>query len=320
MQTSFILSDETINERGYRILTSGIDLERFQKNPIMLWMHRRDDGYDFSQVLPIGKWDNVRVEDGKLMADPVFDQKDNFAKLIQYKVEQGIVKGASIGIRTVEISDDPKFIEKGQTRSTVTKCELYEASIVDIPANKNTVQLFSDGASNEIPLLINNEMADKKDEKQITFKNEADLMTFMSEKFGLEPKAENTKTKNPPKEDELKFKNESSLLTWIKEKFGLQPKAKQTETEEDLTSEEDETENSEELDETEDETTEENAADPKDQEIAELKGQVEILKKAPGAQNKKAVTKTDSKQGASNSFEVYSTARKMFDTVSNLVE
>ena len=48
MSKSFILSEESINDRGFRVLTGGINLERFKKNPVMLWMHHRDHGYSIA--------------------------------------------------------------------------------------------------------------------------------------------------------------------------------------------------------------------------------------------------------------------------------
>ena len=35
--------------------------------------------------MPIGKVENLRVEDGKLIGTPVFDQNDDFAKRIESK-------------------------------------------------------------------------------------------------------------------------------------------------------------------------------------------------------------------------------------------
>lgn len=270
MQRSFILSDENINERGFRVLTSGIDLERFEKNPVMLWMHRRDGGYEANQVLPIGKWDNIRIEDNKLMADPVFDENDTFAKLIKSKVDSGFVKGASIGIRAIELSDDPKLAQKGQTRATITKCELYEASVVDIPANKNTVQLFSETSETEIPVLNFIAMAENTEQTKFSFESEADLLLYMKEKFALVPVAER---QDEPKE-EVKF------FGWLRKFF-------HTETAE--TKEPAQAANpvAEPL------AVAAPAPDPKDQEIETLKAQIEALKHAPGAVNKKAAPETD---------------------------
>ncbi len=133
-----------MNSYGFRVLTDGIDVSRFEKNPIMLWNHSRTWAGREDEVLPIGRWENVRKEDGKLMADAVFDEKDDFSIRIRQKVEQGILNACSIGLRVVEQSDDPSVLVPGQTRCTVTRCVLLECSIVDIPSNQNACALYDD--------------------------------------------------------------------------------------------------------------------------------------------------------------------------------
>lgn len=44
MSKRIILSDSSLNRYGYRVLTEGINLEAFKKNPVMLYMHLRDEG------------------------------------------------------------------------------------------------------------------------------------------------------------------------------------------------------------------------------------------------------------------------------------
>lgn len=56
MAYTFLLSDETINSYGTRVLTAGIRLENFLKNPIMLWNHTRAWSDKEDQILPIGRW------------------------------------------------------------------------------------------------------------------------------------------------------------------------------------------------------------------------------------------------------------------------
>lgn len=143
MPKEFIVSDETLNRRGYKINTGGIDLANFLKNPICLYNHIQPDSWgNQHKILPIGKWENLRIENGVLIATPVFDDKDDFAKKVKSQVEQGILSAASIGIKILEWSDDPMHLLPGQTRPTITKCELREISIVTIPANANAVTLY----------------------------------------------------------------------------------------------------------------------------------------------------------------------------------
>lgn len=100
---------------------------------------------------PIGKWTNIRKEDGKLLADAEFDENDELAKLIASKVEGGFLSAASIGFRVVASSEDASVLLPGQSRPTVTKCKILECSIVDIPANSNALALYDD-AGNKIDL------------------------------------------------------------------------------------------------------------------------------------------------------------------------
>lgn len=138
---TFVLLDETLNEYGFWIPLAGLDVEQFKKNPIMLWMHNRAWRGTEDEVLPIGRWDNVRVEGGKLLADAVFDDNDEFASKIGDKVENGFLKMASVGVRIMVLSSDPKDLKPGQTRETPIKCKLKEASIVDIGGLDNALSL-----------------------------------------------------------------------------------------------------------------------------------------------------------------------------------
>lgn len=138
---TFILSEDSVNESGFRILTEGIDIKHFKKNNVMLFMHYRFGEYSRPQILPIGIWVNIRKEDGKLLADAEFDEDDEFAMKIASKVRKKHLKAASIGIKSIEISTDPKHLLKGQTRPSIIKSKAMEASIVDIPRNQNCLRL-----------------------------------------------------------------------------------------------------------------------------------------------------------------------------------
>ncbi|MCM1223117.1 MAG: phage protease [Lachnospiraceae bacterium] len=134
-----IISTEAVNCYGTRVLTSGIDLEQYKRNPVLLWMHRRsfEPG-----AMPIGRIENLRVEDGKLIGMPVFDQADDFAKKIESKWENGFLRMASAALEPLATSSDPALVADGQTRETVTRCKLIEVSIVDIGGNDEALQLY----------------------------------------------------------------------------------------------------------------------------------------------------------------------------------
>lgn len=171
-----VLSDESLNRHGYRVLTAGIDVRDFKKNPVMLYNHHRSVRYDHPKdILPIGKWSNIRKENGQLLADAEFDEDDEFAQKVAKKFEKGILNTASIGFDFVAISEDPKMMIPGQIRPTVTKSVLLEASIADIPSNPNchklsfqgkTLMLSADTAPDELdnilPTLSNSSPKEQK--------------------------------------------------------------------------------------------------------------------------------------------------------------
>lgn len=132
----FVFNDETIeNTYGFSILTAGIDLKRFLKNPVML-----SDHYN-SNWNVIGSWFDVKKDKGLLHGMPDFDTEDQDTALIAGKVERGYIKGCSMGIlfdqENLKIIDDKVIL---------TKCELVEVSIVPVPSNANSVRLMhSDG-------------------------------------------------------------------------------------------------------------------------------------------------------------------------------
>jgi HK97 family phage prohead protease len=133
LKKTFILSDETVNQYGFIVATAGIKLDRFKNNPVMLYNHNDKE--------VIGRWENLRVEDGKLKADAVFDGDDELAQKIQKKVENDFIKGASVWVDwDVE---DVKLNADGVP--VVTASELMEGSIVSIPNNKNSVRLSASG-------------------------------------------------------------------------------------------------------------------------------------------------------------------------------
>ena len=139
MAKEVIISTSGLNCYGGRVLTSGIDLTQFQKNPLLLWMHRRSFDRD---AMPIGRIDNLRTDGDRLIGTPVFDQNDEFAKKIESKWENGFLRMASAGIEIIETSDAPEHLLHGQTRRTITRCRLEEVSIVDMGGNDEALQLY----------------------------------------------------------------------------------------------------------------------------------------------------------------------------------
>lgn len=163
-----VISTGAVNCYGSRVLTEGIDLTQYEKNPVLLWMHRRswEPG-----AMPIGRVEGLRIEQDKLIGTPVFDQNDPFAKQIESKWENGFLRMVSASLEPLETSADASLILPGQSRETVTRSKLIEVSIVDIGGNDEALQLLGgDGKllnlgagedAPELPLLHNHKEGEK---------------------------------------------------------------------------------------------------------------------------------------------------------------
>ena len=143
MAKEMIISTSRLNSYGSRVITAGIDITQYEKNPVLLWMHRRS--FSSNSPLPIGRVENLRFDGDALKGTPVFDEKDPFARQIADKWEGGFLKMCSAGLDIVETSVDPVHLLPGQTRATVLRCKLTEVSIVDIGSNDDALQLTNSG-------------------------------------------------------------------------------------------------------------------------------------------------------------------------------
>lgn len=227
---TFVLSDESLNRHGFRVITDGIDTSSFEANPIMLYMHKRDMRWNESNMLPIGTWANIRKEDGKLMADAIFDDDDPEAVKIKKKVEKGILRMASISIETVEMSEAPEHIIQGQSRATVTRCEINEASIVDIGSNRNALRLYKEGKYIELSADNINDFIPtiKLNQKPQTMKKIAILLslTNAATEAEIEAAVQNLLTKNQDAATQLAAKD--TEITNLKNQIDLTQKEKVT--------------------------------------------------------------------------------------------
>lgn len=160
----FVVNDEAaVNRYGYRILNKGVNTKQFLTNPVCLFQHRRTAEWRDDDVMPIGKWTRFEVDGTKLIGYLVFSEATEKAKTVAKMVAEGTLNACSMGFCTLKSSSDPTDLVPGQTRETVTKCDLMEISIVDIPGNPASVQVLSASAEQienldaAIPLLTLNQ-------------------------------------------------------------------------------------------------------------------------------------------------------------------
>ena len=163
------ISNESLNAYGTRIMTDGLDIAQYQRNPVLLYMHQRG--------LVIGYVKDIRKEDGEVTGELVFDGASPESIRVKKQFEFGSLKMVSAGIDILELSEEPEQVIQGQTRPTVTKSKLFEVSVVDIGANADALVLTKDGSalelakdgSNPLPLLNNkpNKQTKEMDLKEI---------------------------------------------------------------------------------------------------------------------------------------------------------
>lgn len=94
----FVISSEAKNSKGFRVRTDGIDISRYQHNPVLLFDH------DPQKIL--GNGVELAFSDNKLYGVPAFDTSDTFAESIYHKVENGTIRMASAGLMPLKWKKD----------------------------------------------------------------------------------------------------------------------------------------------------------------------------------------------------------------------
>lgn len=128
----FIMSTADVDRVG-DIVEQDWDLRQFKKNPIALWAH--------DHHMPIGTWDKVRVESGKLMGRLKLAARgtSEFIDTLHSLVEQRVLKAVSVGFLPKKAEaldeDDP------WSGYRLSGNELMECSLCAVPANPHALSL-----------------------------------------------------------------------------------------------------------------------------------------------------------------------------------
>lgn len=150
------ISNESLNSYGTRVLTAGMNVEQYNRNPVLLYMHER------GQV--IGYVKDLKVEGDEVTGELMFDEATELSQRCKKQWEFGSLKMVSVGIDVLELSEDPMYLLQGQTSPTISRSKLFEVSLVDIGANDDAIVLQRDGkrielgrdGGVELPLLHSN--------------------------------------------------------------------------------------------------------------------------------------------------------------------
>lgn len=177
-----VISTSRLNSHGFRMLTSGADIESYKKNPILLWMHMRPWKGTKDEVLPLGTVENIRIEGDAILGELKFDGTDEFSREVEKKWDAGTLRAVSVGATSIEQSTDPTVVVQGQKYATITRWRLDEVSVVDLPANEDAIALSFEGNQTFVTLSKGNISNFLKPIKQ-------QEMNSIAVKLGLTPEA-----------------------------------------------------------------------------------------------------------------------------------
>ena len=126
-----ICSTANVDMMGEVVEQEGADLSVYKRNPIVLFSHNPEH--------PVGAAGNVRVENGKLLADIEFAPLGISQKADETcaMVKAGILKSISIGFDPTD--SEPMNPSRPRGPQRYKKWTLAEISIVAIPANNDAV-------------------------------------------------------------------------------------------------------------------------------------------------------------------------------------
>lgn len=189
------ISNSSLNSYGTRILTSGVDIRQYERNPVLLYMHQRGT--------VVGYIKDLRVEGDDITGEPVFDEATPLSQQLKKQMEVGSIRMVSATFEIQDMSDDPALIVEGQTSPTVTRSRLFEVSVVDIGSNDDALVLMhqgrrltlAEGGDNPLPLLKhteNNTTLTPSQQQQQTKTEESMDIKQIALAVGLEETADET--------------------------------------------------------------------------------------------------------------------------------
>jgi len=141
---SAIITRRVVDRDREVIEPTGIKIDKFLENPVLLWSHVR-------QQPPVGRVENLRLSEDKsaIVADLIFAETPAALEIANL-VKSGFLRGVSIGIAakkriakgTKEYDDYiAKYPSTAGAVSIITESELWELSVCTIPANQDALIL-----------------------------------------------------------------------------------------------------------------------------------------------------------------------------------
>lgn len=136
-EAEFVISTEAVDTYGTVFKSSGWDLTRYEKNPIVAYGHRT---WSDNPDMIIGT-SEVRIENGQLIGKVRFESEDvnPTAETIWKKVQAGTLRMASVGANVMEWRWGDETMGEDKNTIYFIRTELLEWSIVPIGSNPDAM-------------------------------------------------------------------------------------------------------------------------------------------------------------------------------------
>ncbi len=138
----FTVSSSAVDRERDVINQAGWMLDNFRKNPVVLF------GHDYSG-LPVAKATDIRIEGDTLIAEAEFATAAQypFAETVYQMVKGGFLNATSVGFRPL------KWVKNEERQGyDIEQAELFEFSIVPVPANPDALVMARSAGIDLAPL------------------------------------------------------------------------------------------------------------------------------------------------------------------------
>ena len=130
LRVHVVMTTPTLDRQGDVVVPTGVRLDAFRRNPVVLWAHRYD-------LPPVGAVDvkSLRVGPKGIEADVIFDSGSAAGREVHGLYKRGVLRAWSVGFipRKHEVLEDRA--SRKVTGYRITEWELLELSAVPVPAN-----------------------------------------------------------------------------------------------------------------------------------------------------------------------------------------
>lgn len=139
-----IASTTSVDSHG-DIIEQDWVLDRYRKNPVVLWNHNKFGSWSYSDgmcdpkdLLPIGHCPSFGVDGGQLVATIKFGSADynEMSERVFLGFAEQHIRAVSVGFYPGVITEE---MVEGGYRYRLSQCELLEISVVPIPSNPDAV-------------------------------------------------------------------------------------------------------------------------------------------------------------------------------------